>query len=46
MRHEFGHALGFNHTLKPDVMNEQITEDGCPLLGAYHVQTLREVYGP
>ena len=39
--HELGHAIGFNHTQKDDVMNEKITETGNPLLGYFHVDTLR-----
>ena len=46
VRHELGHALGFNHTRKDDVMNEKITETGCPLLGYFHIHTLRRLYGP
>lgn len=45
VRHEIGHALGFNHTQKRDVMNGTISSSGCPLLGYFHVDTLRRVYG-
>ncbi|GAB3749982.1 zinc metalloprotease [Microlunatus parietis] len=45
VRHEIGHALGFNHTTKRDVMNQSINSAGSPLLGYYHLDTLRRVYG-
>lgn len=45
VRHEIGHALGFNHTSKRDVMNETISASGSPLLGWFHQDTLRRVYG-
>lgn len=45
LRHEIGHALGFAHTTKRDVMNQRIDSSGVPLPGMYHVSELQKVYG-
>jgi len=46
VRHEVGHALGFNHSRTgTDVMQEQILVGGPCGLSDFHRETLRKVYG-
>lgn len=45
LRHEIGHAVGFAHTRTRDVMNQIIDKNGIPLLGSYHMESLRKTYG-